>query len=104
MNANYFEVGSMGACGIFRMHKEIDSTSYGFNCLIPSSVKEEDVGEYIAAMLDSIKDEVMERKTWRFREKKGKKKEEEKPKYRKRASGGQKLKPLLDKALKGKQR
>ena len=72
--------------------------SYGFNCLVPNSVKEEDVGKYIIALLDNVKDEVSKRKSWRFKEKKSKKKE-----YRRRESpSGQKIKPLLDKALKNK--
>ncbi len=61
-------IDSLASCGIVRIENSVGN-EYEFKCLIPNNIKEEDVGNYITAILLSIKDKVAVRKSWRFKEK-----------------------------------
>ena len=106
-NGNYFHLDSLNTCGIVRIHHDGEN-SYGFNCLVPNTVKEEDVPNYICGLLDSLKDEIRERNSWRFRDhkkpvEKPSSKQSSKPISKKqRVPSGRRLGPLIDEALKKK--
>ena len=91
------ELDSIPAAGILRMNSE-GPTSYMFSCYIPNEVKENDAANYICSLLDSMKDQVRERKSWRFKERRQKQSKNDKPKHKDRPFG-QPLKAKLDKAL-----
>lgn len=61
-------IDSLASCGIVRIDNTIGN-EYEFKCLIPIEIKEEEVGDYITAILLSIKDKVAARRSWRFKEK-----------------------------------
>ena len=61
------ELDSIPAAGILRMNCD-GPTSYTFNCHVPISVKENDTADYVCSLLDAMKDQVRERKSWRFKE------------------------------------
>ena len=94
----HLELDSIPAAGIVRMNSE-GPTSYMFNCHVPNSIKEDDVAEYLCSILDVMKDQFRERKSWRFKERRQKQARQDKPNHNDRPLTGQTLKGKLDKAL-----